>query len=211
MDCTLSIPFFGLFFVFSGRLDDITSQMSRVLLTIDKKTDEWIPVSMVRSSLEPRVYLLRTELAPSGRARCRKCSDLIPKKELRVGFPTKHSNGQFGYISMWSHLKCTRVGELLTEEEIATFDADLWVYGMTDLSQADREAVSAELRRTDIPSHIEVLDPNDPTFLARPVLTRTPTPKQLTVNLLGYQVNLIHHLLDVTSHHTSFLSYPLLQ
>eukprot|EP00501_MAST-03F_sp_TOSAG23-6_P001685 GSMAST32.ASY1.ANO1.1756.1 assembled CDS len=50
-----------------------------------------------------------SEYAKSSRARCRLCSEKILKNEVRLGFPVKWRGGEYGWISSWRHLLCSRL------------------------------------------------------------------------------------------------------
>jgi len=98
-------------------------------LTVDQDAGQW----RQRAPGE-RVYLFVTEYSKSSRARCRLCSEKIPKDEIRCGTPVAWRGGDFGYINSWSHLKCTRTpdGFVCTKNEI---------WGLENLSEEDQTLV----------------------------------------------------------------------
>ena len=98
-------------------------------LTVDQEAGQW----RQRAPGE-RVYLFVTEYSKSSRARCRLCSEKIPKDEIRCGTPVAWRGGDFGYINSWSHLKCTRTpdGFTCTKNEI---------WGLENLSEEDQTLV----------------------------------------------------------------------
>ena len=96
---------------------------------------------------------------------------------MRLGQPIKWAGG---IINSWKHVRCSRF-----EEEI---DCESQVFGFHDLTEEEQQLVKEELRKTDIPSHLKRVDPEDPEFLQRKVLPRVPPPRLVTLPLLPYQV-----------------------
>lgn len=123
------------------------------------------------------VYHYITEISRSGRARCRKCSQLVQKNELRVGVPIRHSAGEHGWISAWQHLHCTRIEERENFEEV--------LYGYEDLSPEDQKTVLLEITSDNLPDHLKPLDPED--LVKRGKLPEVNPPKELLRPLLPYQ------------------------
>lgn len=165
-------------------------------LTVDQESGQW----RQRAPCE-KVYLFVTEYSKSSRARCRLCSEKIPKDEVRCGTPIAWRGGDFGYINSWSHLKCTRApdGFECTEKQI---------WGLKNLSKDDQELVRShlliqthipihslththqvltEVKKKGLPSHIKKIDPNDPEFLQKRKLKRVKCANTVTATLLPYQ------------------------
>lgn len=128
--------------------------------------------------------------APSGRAKCRRCGEKIPKGEVRLGKPVKWRGGPYGWITAWQHLQCTRV------DTPKNFSAVKQVSGMCLLKASDRKKVVAELKKTGLPPHLTAIDPDDPNFVRDKVLPAVPTPKLLNASLLPYQQEGIGWLLN---------------
>lgn len=117
------------------------------------------------------------EVARSGRARCRKCSDMILKDSIRFGVPIRDPRGEYGYISAWQHLKCSRVEDKsLIPNQLFGFDA---------LSKVEQDSVVEEVTRDDAPAHFEALNPDD--LVKRGKLPHAELPPTLTQHLLPFQ------------------------
>ncbi|KJP87577.1 hypothetical protein AK88_02745 [Plasmodium fragile] len=56
-------------------------------------------------NLTPKLLINRTKTKAS---RCRVCGFAIEKNNLRIGYPTKDPRGNYGFISCWVHLDCSR-------------------------------------------------------------------------------------------------------
>ncbi|CAD2106138.1 DNA repair protein rhp16, putative [Plasmodium vinckei lentum] len=78
-----------------------------------KKLSEWIGDKHVKKlrlkkddiDLTPKLLINR---AQSKASRCRVCGLCIEKKSLRIGYPSKDPRGNYGYISCWVHLDCSK-------------------------------------------------------------------------------------------------------
>ncbi|CDU21006.1 DNA repair protein, putative [Plasmodium yoelii] len=78
-----------------------------------KKLNEWIGDKYVKRlklkkddiTLTPKLLINR---AQSKASRCRVCGLCIEKKGLRIGYPSKDPRGNYGYISCWVHLECSK-------------------------------------------------------------------------------------------------------
>ncbi|CAG9472593.1 unnamed protein product [Plasmodium vivax] len=55
--------------------------------------------------LTPKLLINRTK---SKASRCRVCGFAIEKNNLRIGYPTKDPRGNYGFISCWVHLDCSK-------------------------------------------------------------------------------------------------------
>ncbi|KAH9586563.1 SNF2-related [Trypanosoma melophagium] len=115
--------------------------------------------------------------APTMRARCRRCSQYITKGDLKWGIPIRHSHGEYGWITAWQHIGCTRISE---ESDNTDF-----VFGFSELSLKDQKEVWEEVTSTQIPLHLLPLDPND--LVKRGFLPEVEPPRELLRPLLRYQ------------------------
>ena len=123
------------------------------------------------------IFSVCCEVARSGRARCRKCSDMIAKGSTRVGVPIRDPRGEFGYISAWQHLTCSRIEghECLP----------MRIFGFESLTAEQQSIVLDEVTRLDAPAHFEALQPDD--LVKRGKLPEAETPPTLLQNLLPFQ------------------------
>jgi len=146
-----------------------------VPLTMDEEGD-WRPAA-------PREVLYRYNVgyAPSGRARCRKCSDFIQKGKVRFGIPIKDPRGTYGFISCWQHLECTRLDD---GEDVKP---DKEVHGFRELLKEDQALVREELKKKGIPSHWESIDPETVVKREPGSLPRQPAPPAVVLPLLPFQ------------------------
>ena len=145
-------------------------------LTITEDGD-WKPIEY---DYESR-YVFKCEYSKSGRAKCRRCGNLIAKATVRIATPIKWRGGGYGVISSWQHLKCTRV------DNPKKFAASKLVFGLPSLKAADKKAVLAELKKAGQPPHLKAIDPNDPNFIRDRELPEVPAPCLLNAELLPYQ------------------------
>eukprot|EP00658_Telonema_sp_P-2_P018433 TRINITY_DN17234_c0_g1_i1.p1 TRINITY_DN17234_c0_g1~~TRINITY_DN17234_c0_g1_i1.p1 ORF type:complete len:607 (+),score=111.08 TRINITY_DN17234_c0_g1_i1:191-2011(+) len=150
------------------------SDVSKPLTITDD--GEWAP-----NNGEHQRYMYRVQYAPTGRARCRQCSEMIPAKSVRFGKPIAWRGGAYGYISTWAHTTCVRVEE--SEEDVREL-----LHGLTDLSPEDQREVMDEITKTEIPEHMKAIDPEDDSLFASqdPPVPRKP-PRGLTQRLLPFQ------------------------
>lgn len=125
------------------------------------------------------VYNYIVQKSPTARARCRKCSQLIPKGEMRVGVPIRHNAGDNGWISAWQHLGCTRMEKSESEEYKST------MYGFAALKPEEQEHVVSEINSTEMPEHLKPLDPED--LVHRGKMEQMKPPSTLLRHLLPYQ------------------------
>ena len=153
--------------VMSGVVEDVT-------VTDD---GEWKPIEY---DYESR-YEFKCEYSKTGRAKCRRCGDMISKGAVRLAKPIKWRGGEYNIISSWQHLECTRV------EKPKKFSAAKLVFGLSNLKATDRKAVVAELKKTGPPPHLKAIDPNDPNFIRDRELPQVPAPRLLAAELLPYQ------------------------
>jgi DNA repair protein RAD16 len=141
------------------------------MTSLSYKDGVWVPVK------KGPTYKLCVELARSGRARCRKCSQLIDKGAFRIGLPIRHPNGEHGYISAWQHARCTRLVESeLPKEEI---------FGVDVLTEAQQHIVFKEIFSTELPNHLEPLNTDD--LVKRGKLPEAMPSEKLLQSLLPYQ------------------------
>ncbi|CAM39061.1 putative DNA repair protein [Leishmania braziliensis MHOM/BR/75/M2904] len=126
-----------------------------------------------------QVYNYILQKAPTARARCRKCSQLISKGEMRVGVPIRHNAGDNGWISAWQHLGCTRMEKSESENYEST------MHGFTELKPEEQEHVVNEINSMEMPDHLKPLDPND--LMHRGKMEQMSPPSALLRHLLPYQ------------------------
>ena len=150
----------------------------RIEMCIDDNGDwirldrHWVPALEPE---KPSTYLFRVEIAPSGRATCKTCGEKVPKGDARLGKPVKWGGGTNGFISGWSHVKCTRWADVIPPHELKQReeagiefpDPAENVFGFAALSDANQALLRSELGSKEAPSHIEVIDVNDPGFLSK--------------------------------------------
>merc|ERR1711871_1641168 len=121
-------------------------------------------------------YLL--ELAKSGRARCKKCENLIPVSVVRVGVET--DCGPYGMQFLWQHLSCTIFHSAIT-------DPLNHLEGFRELDDNDKILVS---QRVEASKHEIDRDyiPVNPDELVRVDWTEPlEAPNELLMPLLPYQ------------------------
>ena len=151
-------------------------------LCVDEDNN-WIHPSRLPASSNGEVYLLMAQIAPSGRAGCRTCSEKIAKGSVRLGAATKWGGGANGYINKWAHVRCTRVPPEFYDE----FDAREDVHAFGALSAAQQGEVVRTLKLKGTPKHLKTIDPNDPDFLKKSTLPEAPQPALVTIRALPYQ------------------------
>ncbi|KAL7701713.1 DNA repair protein [Lotmaria passim] len=122
-------------------------------------------------------YKFIVQKAPTARARCRKCSQLVQKGELRVGIPIRHCAGDNGWISAWQHLSCTRIAE--------ECDYANEMQGFAKLKPEEQDLVKQEVTSTALPEHLQPLDPDD--LVRRGKMEPLAPPPTLLRPLLAYQ------------------------
>ncbi|KAG5502808.1 hypothetical protein JKF63_04576 [Porcisia hertigi] len=125
------------------------------------------------------VYNYIVQKAPTARARCRKCSQLIPKGEMRIGVPIRHNAGDNGWISAWQHLGCTR----MEKHESDNYESTM--RGFAALQPKEQEHVLMEVTSTEMPEHLKPLDPDD--LVHRDKMEEMTPPPTLLRHLLPYQ------------------------
>jgi DNA repair protein RAD16 len=140
-------------------------------LTLNEK-GVWRPASK-----KEHVYKYIVQKAPTARARCRKCSQLVQKGELRVGIPIRHCAGDNGWISAWQHLSCTRI----TDECDYPYD----MQGFANLRPEEQDLVKKEVTSSSVPEHLQPLDPDD--LVHRGEMEQMAPPQTLLRPLLAYQ------------------------
>lgn len=116
------------------------------------------------------------EIARSGRSRCRKCSEMIDKGDVRFGTPIRDPRGEFGYISAWQHVRCSRV------ENIS--DIPTKIFGLSQLDSKLQQQVQSEISKRDAPQ-LETLSPDD--LVKRSKLPMADVPTTLLQHLLPFQ------------------------
>lgn len=124
-----------------------------------------------------QVYKYVIQKSPTGRARCRKCSQYIEKGELRFGVPIQHNGGENGWISAWQHLTCTRIDERTGYDD--------FIYGFSALGADEKTCVTVEVASTEVPEHLKPLNPDD--LIVRGKMEECTPPKTLLRLLLPYQ------------------------
>ncbi len=144
---------------------------------MDPEDGQWRPTED-----ESERKVLMVEYSRSARARCRRCSEKIPKSVVRVGAPIKWRGGTHGWISSWMHLECSRV------EDPSSIDIERRVYGFSALEPEDQKRVLEELSKTDTPEHLKPMDPDDPSFTKRAALEPAEQPSDVTTPMLPYQL-----------------------
>ncbi|CRG97136.1 DNA repair protein rhp16, putative [Plasmodium gallinaceum] len=78
-----------------------------------KELNQWVGTNYVTKlklkkdtfKITPKLLINRTR---SRASRCRVCGLIIEKNSLRIGYPTKDPRGNFGYISCWVHINCSK-------------------------------------------------------------------------------------------------------
>ncbi|CRH02926.1 DNA repair protein rhp16, putative [Plasmodium relictum] len=78
-----------------------------------KELNQWVGTNYITKlkikkdtlKITPKLLINRTR---SRASRCRVCGLIIEKNSLRIGYPTKDPRGNFGYISCWVHLSCSK-------------------------------------------------------------------------------------------------------
>ncbi|ANQ11104.1 DNA repair protein rhp16 [Plasmodium coatneyi] len=78
-----------------------------------KELKNWVGTNYIKRlklkkeslKLTPKLLINRTK---SKASRCRVCGFAIEKNNLRIGYPTKDPRGNYGFISCWVHLDCSK-------------------------------------------------------------------------------------------------------
>jgi DNA repair protein RAD16 len=117
-------------------------------------------------------------VAKSGRSVCRRCSEKISNGEIRFGVPTRDSRGEYGYISCWQHLQCTRV---LEQQD----DLRKEIYGLEQFETDVQNQIIVEITKKDHPEHLEMLNSDD--LVRRGKLPEGEVPPSLQQTLLPFQ------------------------
>ena len=141
---------------------------------------------MVRTSNDLPLYLYWVNHAPSNRARCNKCGELINKAELRIGLPINDPRGPYGIISAWQHILCTHIAE--ARERL--FHRK--IYGYDDLSRNEQKELLCNL--SEEVGHLESIDPEE--CVAARVLDQREPSSSLTQTLFPYQKEGLGWLVD---------------
>lgn len=133
------------------------------------------------------VYVVLTEIAKSGRAKCRICGEMIEKGIPRIGVPIKWRGGEHGYISSWKHPGCVRIeNDEVLRKKIAAAPAQ-WIYGFDALNKEQQALVEREVTSTTIPEHMKPIDPNDASFTVSAVHPEAEQPPNMRLALLPFQ------------------------
>lgn len=162
----------------------MTNYIRDIDLTVDSNL-VWRPAKPGET-----VYHLIVGKAPSGRAKCRKCSQQIHLGELRCGIPIKHSMGVHGRISAWQHLGCTR----LEKDQLNGLNIAEVIYGLSAFTPLVQECILQEVISKKIPEHLIALDPTD--FVKRGKLEEGTPPSGLLQHLLPYQKEGLQWMLE---------------
>eukprot|EP01062_Namystynia_karyoxenos_P006440 TRINITY_DN12253_c0_g3_i1.p1 TRINITY_DN12253_c0_g3~~TRINITY_DN12253_c0_g3_i1.p1 ORF type:complete len:1155 (+),score=498.32 TRINITY_DN12253_c0_g3_i1:72-3536(+) len=146
-------------------------------LTVDSDGD-W-----VEAGEGAQAYTHRVGYAPSGRARCGRCSELIPLGEVRIGAPLKWRSNY--YLTSWSHVACVRIPGTAAQVKRA-------LHGVEELSAKDTRRILAELTSKERPDcEVKAVDVDDETFWQAPPAEAPPpaepTPHCMTKPLLPFQ------------------------
>ncbi|CCW63417.1 unnamed protein product [Phytomonas sp. EM1] len=149
----------------------MTNYVRNVALTLTDKLI-WRPAKG-----DDHVYDYIIQQSPSARARCRKCSQYINKGEFRCGIPVRFASGEYGWISAWQHLGCTRIEE--------SEDLTKVMHGFAQLEEMQRKEIISEVTSSETPEHLRTLDPDD--LIKRRKLEEAETPKEVLRTLLPYQ------------------------
>lgn len=130
---------------------------------------------------DDQVHRLIVQYSKSGRAKCRKCSENIANRELRIGKPIKWR----GFISSWTHVKCFW-NEI---EDESTFKAikKEEIFGFEELKPADKKLILKQVKQFKPPKDLEFITPDDPGFTKREPLKRVKQPKSVVLPLLPFQ------------------------
>ena len=130
---------------------------------------------------DDQVHRLIVQYSKSGRAKCRKCSEKIANKELRIGKPIKWR----GFISSWTHVKCYW-NEVEDEASFRPIKKEE-IYGFNLLTAADKKVVLKQVKEFKPPDGLEAITPDDPGFTKRGPLERVKQPKSVVLQLLPFQ------------------------
>ncbi|SOV79579.1 DNA repair protein rhp16, putative [Plasmodium sp. gorilla clade G3] len=102
------------------KLDELFSKKERYLKEIIesnciyvKDLNHWVGTNYIARlklkkellKVTPKLLINKTR---SRASRCRVCGFSIEKDKLRIGYPTKDPRGDYGYISCWVHIECSK-------------------------------------------------------------------------------------------------------
>ncbi|SPJ11694.1 DNA repair protein rhp16, putative [Plasmodium sp. DRC-Itaito] len=102
------------------KLDQLFSKKERYLKEIIecnciyvKDLNHWVGTNYIARlklkkellKITPKLLINKTR---SRASRCRVCGFSIEKDKLRIGYPTKDPRGDYGYISCWVHIECSK-------------------------------------------------------------------------------------------------------
>ncbi|EWC75068.1 hypothetical protein C923_04255 [Plasmodium falciparum UGT5.1] len=102
------------------KIDELFSKKERYLKEIIesnciyvKDLNHWVGTNYIARlklkkellKVTPKLLINKTR---SRASRCRVCGFSIEKDKLRIGYPTKDPRGDYGYISCWVHIECSK-------------------------------------------------------------------------------------------------------
>ncbi|PBJ79233.1 DNA repair protein [Trypanosoma cruzi cruzi] len=149
----------------------MSNNINNAVLTITDR-GQWKPAKG-----NDRVLRCIVQRAPTMRARCRKCSQYIVKGELKWGIPIRHTHGEYGWITAWQHIGCTRISQI--DETINM------IFGFENLSSEEQNEVLKEVTSSSLPFHLLPLNPDD--LVKRGSLPEMEPSSELLRPLLRYQ------------------------
>lgn len=172
----------------------------------DAENRNWVPANhLYRMPKAQRSQMLQgythqVEQARSGVSTCKRCGEKIPKLSLRIGYPAKDQRGEYGAVPCWLHLACARRGDTAAVALAKSGDTALRtkLLGFDALSGEDKyklcdgllvtadEREEEEDRRKMAP----------PAEIAPRQLPRCSAPAQLTVEMLPFQAEGLHWMLE---------------
>eukprot|EP01065_Artemidia_motanka_P048192 TRINITY_DN7724_c0_g2_i1.p1 TRINITY_DN7724_c0_g2~~TRINITY_DN7724_c0_g2_i1.p1 ORF type:complete len:1135 (+),score=368.36 TRINITY_DN7724_c0_g2_i1:72-3407(+) len=146
-------------------------------MTIDDDED-W-----ASASDDDEVFTHRLSYAPSGRARCKRCSEPIPLGAVRIGTPIRWRQGV--YFTSWMHTSCVRVRG-------AAAKVRRQLYIPSGVKRADVTATVKEITSTTVPEcEKEAMEHDDEAFWEQPEAaaaeSRRGTPAAMSADLLPFQ------------------------
>lgn len=167
----------------------------------DPQSRVWAQLGQVPKEDRGRLlkgFTHQVQKAPSSQSTCKRCGEKIVKDAMRIGYPIKDHRGEYGLVACWLHAACARRGDKAAVTLAMGGDAVLKqkMLGYEDLKQEDRLQLCDDLLKAAEDDAEELSKMTPPAESAPRQLPRAPQPSQLQVDLLPFQAEGLHWLLE---------------
>jgi len=162
----------------------------------------WIPKKELKHvPAEQRTKLMygythHVEKAKTGLSVCKRCGEKIPKGELRIGYPVKDHRGEYGAVSLWLHLSCSKADESLVKYFNAGEYVNKKLVGYDALTGEEKAEVATEVLKKATPVEEDLSEAVMPAVPAARVLPRHDKPSALKVPMLPFQAEGLSWMLE---------------